>query len=63
MKQILKVGDIDEQKAIKYCNNAAICKHPIFRPMKIDLFNIEETASLINKEKPLAVINCLYYII
>ena len=26
--------------------------------MKIDLFNIEETASLINKEKPLAVINC-----
>ena len=57
------VGDIDEQKAIKYCNNAAIGashhgKHPIFRPMKIDLFNIEETASLINKEKPLAVINC-----
>ena len=57
------VGDVDEQKAIKYCNNAAIGashhgKHPIFRPMKIDLFNIEETASLINKEKPLAVINC-----
>ena len=57
------VGDIDEKKAIKHCNNAAIGashhgKYPIFRPMKIDLFNIEETASLIKKEKPLAVINC-----
>lgn len=57
------VGDIDEERARWACNNAEIGaahhgKHPKFGPMKIDLFDIEETAKVIRKEQPVAVINC-----
>ena len=57
------VGDIDESKAKYLCNNASIGaahhgKYPLFHPEKIDLFNIEKTAELIKKEKPVAIINC-----
>ncbi len=56
------VGDIDEEKARLLCNNAEIGaafhgKHPVFRPVKIDLLDIEGTSALIAKEKPSAVIN------
>ncbi|OEU54091.1 MAG: hypothetical protein BA862_10490 [Desulfobulbaceae bacterium S3730MH12] len=56
------VGDIDEEKARLLCNNAVIGaahhgKNPIFRPVKVDLFDIEGTTELIQKEKPSAVIN------
>ena len=57
------VGDIDKERARLTCNNAEIGaahhgKHPIFRPMKIDLFDFDKTTDLIQKEEPNAVINC-----
>lgn len=57
------VGDIDEERAKLACNNAEIGaahhgKHPAFRPIKVDLLNIEETANFIQNEKPTVVINC-----
>tara|TARA_B100000953_G_C17994534_1_gene413124 strand:- start:143 stop:1261 length:1119 start_codon:yes stop_codon:yes gene_type:complete len=57
------IGDIDENRARLYCNNASIGaahhgKHPVFHPREVDLLNIEKTADLIKKEKPIAVINC-----
>ena len=57
------IGDIDEDRAKLLCNNALIGaahhgRHPIFHPKKVDLLNIEKTADLIKKEKPIAVINC-----
>lgn len=57
------IGDIDENKAKLLCNNASIGavhhgKHPVFHPKEVDLLNIEKTADLIKKEKPIAVINC-----
>lgn len=57
------VGDVDENRAKWACNNAQIGavfhkKYPKFRPMKIDLFDIEKTTKLIQAEKPVAVINC-----
>lgn len=56
------VGDVDEEKARLLCNNAMIGaahhgKNPVFRPVKIDLFDIEGTTELIRKEKPGAVVN------
>ncbi|RLB62901.1 MAG: hypothetical protein DRH08_11790, partial [Deltaproteobacteria bacterium] len=56
------VADIDEEKARLLCNNAMIGaahhgKDPHFRPVKIDLFDVEGTTELIRKEKPSAVIN------
>lgn len=56
------VGDVDEEKARLLCNNAMIGaafhgKDPIFRPVKIDLFDVEGTMELIRKEKPSAVVN------
>jgi len=57
------VGDIDQERAQWACNNAEIGAahhglHPIFRPIKVDLLDIEQTTELIKKEKPTAVINC-----
>ena len=57
------IGDIDENKAILQCNNASIGaahhgKHPIFHLRRVDLLNVEKTAELIKKEKPIAIINC-----
>jgi hypothetical protein len=57
------IGDIDEKRAQWTCNNAEIGaahhgKHPKFRPIKIDLFDIEKTTELIVKERPVAIINC-----
>jgi len=57
------VGDIDKNRAKLQCNNASIGaahhgKHPVFHPREVDLLNIEKTADLIKKEKPIAVINC-----
>ena len=57
------IGDIDEDRSRLMCNNAAIGaahhgKHPNFLPLKIDLLNVDETAKLIQNEKPTAVINC-----
>ena len=57
------IGDIDENRAKLLCNNASIGaahhgKHPVFHPKEVDLLNIEKTADLIKKEKPIAVINC-----
>ena len=42
------IGDIDEKRAQWICNKAEIGaahhgKHPKFRPIKIDLFDIEKT--------------------
>lgn len=56
-------GDIDEEKARLACNNAEIGaahhgKHPKFRPLKIDLLDIEKTSEIIQKEQPAAIINC-----
>ncbi len=56
------VGDVDGEKARLLCNNAEIGaahhgKHPVFRPVTIDLFDIEGTSALIAKEKPSAIIN------
>ena len=57
------IGDIDENRARLKCNNASIGaahhgKDPVFHIKKVDLLNIEKTAGLIQKEKPIAVINC-----
>lgn len=57
------VCDVDENRARWACNNAEIGAHfhgkyPQFRPMQLDLFDIEKTTNLIQKEKPVAVINC-----
>lgn len=57
------IGDIDIDNARWACNNAQIGAahhrlHPIFRPIKLDLFNSEKTIELLNKEKPDAIINC-----
>ena len=57
------VGDVNEERARLTCNNAMIGaahhdKHPDFRPMKIDLFDIDGTADIIRKIQPSVVINC-----
>jgi hypothetical protein len=57
------IGDINKEKAKYVSNNAQIGamhhgKHPNFRPIKIDLFDIVKTTDLIKKEQPIAVINC-----
>lgn len=57
------VCDIDGDRARWACNNAEIGAHfhgkyPKFRPMQLDLFDLEKTTELIRKEKPVAVINC-----
>ena len=57
------VGDVNEERARYACNNAVIGaahhgKHPDFRPMKIDLFDIEGTADIIRNIQPSCVINC-----
>ena len=57
------IGDVNEERARLVSNNAEIGaahhgKHPTFRPMHIDLFDIGRTAALIQKENPAAVINC-----
>lgn len=57
------VGDVNEERARLACNNAVIGaahhgKHPDFRPMKIDLFDIEGTTEIIRQLRPSAVINC-----
>ena len=57
------IGDVDEERARLVSNNAEIGaahhgKHPTFRPMHIDIFDVGRTAALIQKENPAAVINC-----
>jgi len=57
------VADINEEKARWACNNAEIGaahhgQHPKFHPMKIDLFEIEKTTELIQRERPAAIVNC-----
>ena len=57
------IGDININNARWACNNAQIGAahhrlHPIFRPIKLDLFNSEETIELLKREKPDAIINC-----
>jgi len=57
------VCDVDGDRARWACNNAEIGAHfhgknPKFRPMQLDLFDMEKTTELIRKEKPVAVINC-----
>jgi len=49
------IGDVNKEKAKYVSNNAQIGaihhgKHPNFRPMKIDLFDIVKTTDLIKKE-------------
>ncbi|MBH09465.1 MAG: hypothetical protein CMG74_03765 [Candidatus Marinimicrobia bacterium] len=57
------IGDLDINKVKLLCNNATIGaahhgKNPVLVPKKIDLLEIDKTANLIKKEKPIAVINC-----
>lgn len=57
------VGDINEERARLTCNNAVIGaahhgKHPDFRSIKIDLFDVAGTTEIIRKLQPTAVINC-----
>lgn len=57
------VGDIDLERAQFSCNNAEIGaahhgRHPSFKPIKVDLLDIDRTTALIQDEKPDAVINC-----
>ncbi len=57
------VADVNEERARLTCNNAVIGaalhgKNPDFRPMKIDLFDVEGTTEIIRKLQPSAVINC-----
>ncbi len=57
------IGDIDEKRARWACNNAEFGaahhgKYPKFRPLKVDLLDLEKTTELIQKEQPVAVINC-----
>jgi len=59
----LIVGDKNTERGQALVNNALIGAahhdlHPDFDFQKIDLVNIEETAELLSKEKPSAVINC-----
>lgn len=59
----LIVGDVNEERARQLVNNAVIGAahhglHPHFSAQKIDLNNIEQTAGLIARLQPSAVINC-----